>query len=219
MTKRRLKQLMLLLMFLSATDGWAPAHKVFSLSAVPASIKKQTLNTIDAGLHWEDKAGEHLALFSSSRSKTNTVTLTAQHFSIVEGQPHLVRAIKEVRACPEFDNVTAFIQSSIGLTDLDQDGLAEISFMYVTDCVSDMSPQSAKLLILEDGKKYAIRGSTKYIDPQVSVKTEFVLGAHFNSLSKAMQSFAITLWHREAVTPLSARTKSLLFRQPKAPMP
>ena len=108
MTKRRLKQLMLLLMFLSATDGWASPlhHKVFSLSAVPASIKKQTLNTIDAGLHWEDKAGEHLALFSSSRSKTNTVTLTAQHFSIVEGQPHLVRAIKEVRACPEFDNVT-----------------------------------------------------------------------------------------------------------------
>ena len=211
---------MLLLMFLSATDGWASPlhHKVFSLSAVPASIKKQTLNTIDAGLHWEDKAGEHLALFSSSRSKTNTVTLTAQHFSIVEGQPHLVRAIKEVRACPEFDNVTAFIPSSIGL-DLDQDGLAEISFMYVTDCVSDMSPQSAKLLILEDGKKYAIRASTKYIDPQVSVKTEFVLGAHFNSLSKAMQSFAITLWHREAVTPLSARTKSLLFRQPKAPMP
>jgi hypothetical protein len=45
--------------------------------------------------------------------------------------------------------------------DLDNDNYGEITFAYIKTCTSDVSPMTLKLLTLENGEKYIIRGSTR----------------------------------------------------------
>jgi hypothetical protein len=60
----------------------------------------------------------------------------------------------------DYDNVTGFAEGSLQITDVDGDGVGEITFAYRVGCVSDMSPVTLKLLVLEGGEKYIIRGTT-----------------------------------------------------------
>jgi hypothetical protein len=61
----------------------------------------------------------------------------------------------------EFDLTLEVVPESIEVTDLDQDGRAEVSFIYRRGCKSDVSPLEQKLLFYAAGKKYALRGTTR----------------------------------------------------------
>lgn len=64
----------------------------------------------------------------------------------------------DIQSC-ELDIVCDFVANSLAITDLDDDGLAEASFLYRLGCRGDVSPSNQKLLMYEDGKKYAMRGN------------------------------------------------------------
>ncbi|HLL85354.1 MAG TPA: hypothetical protein VK420_21970 [Longimicrobium sp.] len=64
------------------------------------------------------------------------------------------------RGC-EFDLYAGFIPESVAITDLDADGVAESSFMYLLACRSDVSPATLKLIMHEGAQKYAARGSSR----------------------------------------------------------
>ena len=68
-----------------------------------------------------------------------------------------------VTAC-EFDVVGRFIDGSVSVTDEDADGVNELTFAYDVDCVSDVSPVTRKLLVLEGKDKHALRGHSQ-VDP------------------------------------------------------
>jgi hypothetical protein len=55
----------------------------------------------------------------------------------------------------------AFHDAAFAVTDLDHDGLAEITFGYELACRSDVSPATYKLLVIENGAKYILRGQTR----------------------------------------------------------
>ena len=58
-----------------------------------------------------------------------------------------------------------FINNSLTITDLDDDGIAESTFLYKLSCRSDVSPSILKLMMHENDNKYALRG-IMYIDIQ-----------------------------------------------------
>jgi hypothetical protein len=62
-----------------------------------------------------------------------------------------------IKTCP-FDITAAFIKDAVTVTDLDKDGIPEIKIQYATACRSDVSPADMKLLLYENGEKYALRG-------------------------------------------------------------
>jgi hypothetical protein len=72
----------------------------------------------------------------------------------------LWRTVDFQRGC-EFDLYAGFIPESIAVTDLDADGVAESSFMYLLACRSDVSPATLKLIMHEGAQKYAARGSSR----------------------------------------------------------
>lgn len=72
----------------------------------------------------------------------------------------LWRTVDFQRGC-EFDLYAGFIPASIAVTDLDADGVAESSFMYLLACRSDVSPGTLKLIMHEGAQKYAARGSSR----------------------------------------------------------
>ncbi len=100
------------------------------------------------------------------------------------GAPRVVREVKDgVDACP-LETLASFVapegspadgaisgpfvdpqvggsgetQGPLLVTDLDDDGTAEVSFAYATACRGDVSPATLKELVLEGDRKYIIRG-------------------------------------------------------------
>jgi hypothetical protein len=64
-----------------------------------------------------------------------------------------------VRDCP-FDLELNFLPNCLTITDLDNNGIAESTYLYKLACRSDVSPAVLKLIMHEGKKKYAIRGET-----------------------------------------------------------
>ena len=61
----------------------------------------------------------------------------------------------------EFDLTLRVIDDSIEVTDLDENGRAEVAFMYRLGCASDVSPSTLKLLMYQGTSKWALRGTSK----------------------------------------------------------
>ena len=174
-------------------------QKTFATESLPDTIRAQVEGQVKAGLSWTDPLGENYTVFSKISAKDNSVHLQVKHFTFSNGQARLIRSVEEHRPCPDFDNVTDFVPSSIEITDLDHDGYGEVSFVYFTDCVSDVSPYSAKLVILENGKVFTMSGFAKYIfDGRIS-PSEYTLSPELKGASSAFIKFAIKLWERTVV--------------------
>ena len=104
---------------------------------------------------WQDINGENIVLFTASKEE-----LFVYHYAIKNENIKLIRKVYDFEKNCEFDLSIGFIDKSIEVTDLDQNNYGEITFAYKKSCRSDMSPMILKLLTLENGEKYIIRGTT-----------------------------------------------------------
>jgi hypothetical protein len=134
---------------------------------------------------WKDTNGENVVLFAKNESEINVY-----HYLVKPEEPKLLRKVYDVVENCEWDTVLEFVEQSITVTDLDKNDIGEITFAYRIACISDVSPKELKLLVLENGDKYIIRGETvinlgseemggdKNIDPSFeSAPKEFLLHA------------------------------------------
>jgi len=134
-------------------------------STVPTAV--QTKGTVDHAIEWSDKNGRNIVTFTSFEKKTaghlSDRTLHINHDVVSGDGARRLRTVKDgIKTC-EFDVHAKMVKQALGVTDLDGDGLGEVTFAYLTTCTSDVSPMTLKLLLLEDGAKYIIRG-TNVID-------------------------------------------------------
>ena len=111
---------------------------------------------------WSDQNGENLALFGNvGADDKNGSQLWVRVVSGADKKE--LRLVKDgVEVC-EFDTTCAFADGATGVTDLDKDGVSELTFAYRLACRSDVSPSDLKLLVLEGTDKYILRGSS-FID-------------------------------------------------------
>ena len=105
---------------------------------------------------WQDNNGENIVMFTQVPDEQ----LFVYHYAIKDNTPKLLRKVTDFIKDCEFDYAFEFIKSSITVTDLDENNLGEITFAYKITCTSDVSPWEMKLLTLENGDKYIIRGHT-----------------------------------------------------------
>ena len=59
------------------------------------------------------------------------------------------------------DIEASFIRNTLQLTDLNENGIAEIWLIYKTACRGDVSPSDMKVIMYEASQKYAMRGQNK----------------------------------------------------------
>jgi hypothetical protein len=146
---------------------------------IPGSFKSDSSGQLPDGVkpsgntqrtvRWTDDKGEHLAIFSIDekvkKKKDNEDLITrglyVDIFTARRGKFTKVRTVREIVAACPFDNTNAFRETSVGVTDLDQNGIGELTFMYAHGYRSDVSPLGLKLIMLEGAKKYALRGTTR----------------------------------------------------------
>jgi hypothetical protein len=142
-----------------AAQAEAPKTTRLGKEQLPAGLKP--LSTLVVALRWSDAAGDNVAAFSrSSDEKKGDARLQVELWSGKAGQGGVVRTLKDAVLHCEFDLRAEFLEEALGVTDLDADGLGELTFAYRTTCTSDVSPFSLKLFLLEQRAKYGLRGSS-----------------------------------------------------------
>ncbi len=112
-------------------------------------------------LSFEDKNGRNLVAFvrrDQAGGRTLQVIHTAPKAS---GKRATLRTVNDQVAKCEFDVIADFIAGATQVLDEDGDGVAELYFAYRVDCVSDVSPITQKLVVLEGGQKHILRGTNR----------------------------------------------------------
>jgi hypothetical protein len=173
-------------------------------TAIPKSIIYKG-HIIDAA-KFTDKEGEHIVITTETgetQSKNGDgddyrdAALYAYHYLIQSGAYKATWTLYDfVKDCP-VDIAANFVRKTFAVTDLDNNGTAEVWLMYKTVCHGDVSPSDLKIIMHEGDKKYAMRGTNKV---QVS-KTEYEGGKYtfdqaFNTAPASFKQYAQKLWKK-----------------------
>ncbi len=170
----------------------------------PAGLSYQ--GTLAVHASWRDSLGENHVLISETDITYQQVEgdefevgqkeLFVQAYQQADGaaSPSLLwSASDKVDNC-ELDLSLSLIRNSVTVTDLDQDGLAEFTFMYQKSCKGDVSPDDLRLLMMEGEQRYEITGvmGLKMEGTDMSPVTE--VGASFRTAPAAFLTHAQTIW-------------------------
>ena len=162
------------------------------------------LGTPTHAFRYRDIEGEHLALFTASEGEhlgeeitegSRDYALYAYGYTLQPTGPTLTWDAQDfVVGCP-FDNMLRLLPGSIHIADLDDDGLASVSFAYTIGCRSDVSADGMKVLLYEGERKYAIRGMRRLkMGGAFQNDAEKHLGENFDNAPDALQTHLLKLW-------------------------
>lgn len=150
------------------------------------------------GAQWEDKSGKYVLLITDYyRGEISDVSLVARvnarKYSIEGDSLKLIWEVKESNQ--DYFTNPEYRFKTLEVSDLDQDGVAESSFIYTIDSDGG-GPVRAKLILHVLDQKYAIRGQFAGMDIDVGEIEEKHFGPEFNSISPVFKSFASGKWDR-----------------------
>lgn len=160
---------------------------------------------------WDDANGTNFLVVSRTNKYERIIKeinetgdnseLYINHYVLTDaGDVKLLRKIYDfVHEC-QLELTLDFVKNSLTVTDLDDDGIAEASFIYRLACRSDVSGSEQKLIMLENGEKYAIRGNASVIfgyeddGREMRQQSEYKVGAEFKKAPAGFEKAALKLW-------------------------
>ncbi len=184
------------------------------VKAIPDTLSK---GDIIEARRWLDENGENLLILSIVTTEEEDSVfgelitnkgLFVSHYKKEYKEYVLVRKVKDFQQACMLDNLLEFCEMPVSITDLDTNGYAEVIFVYRNACLSDVSPQTMKLILLENGEKYAIRGTTQvvYDKKKGYVGGEMHIDKLFEALSPRILKYAKQQWtkaqNRLAIPPI-----------------
>ena len=101
-----------------------------------------------------------------------------------------------VKECP-VDIECNFVKNTFAVTDLDNNGKAEVWLMYITGCHGDVSASNMKVIVYEGTQKYAMRGHNKVRVGETEYDGgEYVFDEPFKKAPEAFRKYALKLWQK-----------------------
>lgn len=174
-------------------------------SALPAAAEHR--GHVVAARRWTDRLGENLLILTETDAFDhkpcewdycgNDKELYAYHYVQRDsGLALLWRTTDFIREC-DVDMTVQMGAHTLAITDLDADGVAESTFLYILACRGDVSAAAMKLMMHEGAEKYAIRGTTDE-DPRIpgADRSEMNVDAAFNRAPPAFRTFAVAHWKK-----------------------
>jgi len=177
----------------------------YPIDGLSAEIK--TEGNIQMVKSWDDANGANFLIVSrtadyekydkETEQDAQNAELFVYHYTLNEmGEYKLLRKITDyIKACP-LDLLLAFQDESLTITDLDKDSYAEITFVYRLACRGDISGAGQKLMLLEKGDKYAIRGECASQIGDSYEKGSMTMGDEFKKAPKSFQEHAKKVWKK-----------------------
>lgn len=166
--------------------------------------KFEVKGTIINGSRWTDRNGDnYVVLAQVSKERTaedvymKSITLTAYHYAdFNSGTYREVRKVQDFTRDCEYNNIAAFLPATLSVTDIDKNNLGEVTFMYKLGCKSELSPDDLKLIMMENGVKYAVRGESIVYMGDMKLGGKKEIDKSFNNAPQAFLNFANELWDR-----------------------
>lgn len=186
--------------------------KDFSKNDLPSDIKYQ--GSIYSGKRWEDKNGENIIILTTTKEHSTEMKgfdgeyergkelYGYQYVKKSGGWSQLWKINDFVKDCP-LDLTLEFIGGSLTVTDLNNDGIAETTFLYKLACRGDVSPCDMKLIMHEGETKYALRGIMKmYVDNRW-YGGEYKIDKSFNNAPSGFLEYAKEQWNKFKIEKLN----------------
>ena len=138
---------------------------------------------------WQDANGENIVLFTRKKDE-----LFVYHYTVNSGKAKELRKVYDFEKDCKYDLFLDFIDNSIKVTDLDNNNFGELTFAYKKACISDVSPKDLKLIMLENGNKFIIRGTTSIDKPGIKAEGSKKVDTSFNNAPATFLSYADNIW-------------------------
>lgn len=149
----------------------------------------EAVGVVDFGVQWRDRAGEHLVVASKHVERAdakNAGVLMLKRWIKGTSQEEMGdvswRLSQEYKApidpCP-FELTLGTLRGPWTLSDLNDDGVAELTFAWRYGCRADASPNTHEVILLNNTSLYALRGTSKVIGVGGEVGGEGVPAANF----------------------------------------
>ncbi len=177
---------------------------IFDKSNLPPAIKYD--GNVVTGKRWNDKNGENILILTKTNLKEKKVRksgfeetdleceLYGYHYVSSGGSYSLLWKIQDfVKEC-WFDLTLDFIPGSLSITDLNENGIAESTFLYKMSCRSDVSPSELKLMMHENDVKYALRGEMLIKMEGFTAGGNYKVDKSFDSAPAGFLDYAKSQW-------------------------
>jgi len=191
-----------LLLALSLTQPCLAQFKMTKLdkNSVPKNI--QYNGNIVQAVRWTDNTGDNIVIFTGTDRTPSKgpvggsdAALYAYHYLVSGASIKQTWKVYDYVEDCDVDIDLYFVDKAFAVTDLNKDGKAEVWIMYKNSCRGDVSPAPMKIIMYEDNKKFAVRGTTK---TQVSANEyeggEFKFDDAFKKAPTGFRQYAERLW-------------------------
>ena len=155
--------------------------------------------TIKNVVKWNDIEGDHIlittetGIVNGANEDERNAELYAMQYNINKNTSIQSWKVTDyVKNCP-VDLEASFVKNSLEITDLNQDGIAEVWLVYTTVCHGDVSPSDLK----EDTKKYGMRGQTRIkLSANEYLGGEYKFDNAFKDGPASFRNFATSIWKK-----------------------
>ena len=151
---------------IAADPNFMKPQKI-SMQELPSEIT--VVGTFNEAWKWTDSLGENIFLLSHEVKKDSpgdefdeqpeSGFVYTAHYLMKEGKYRTTRTSTDDEKACSFDLLCNFIPGSTTITDLDNNGYAEIKYQFAKACRSDVSPASMTLVLRENGKNHILMGT------------------------------------------------------------
>ena len=198
---------------LSTKTDKVSSTTTLNVNEIPIEIQFE--GKIKNAIKWSDKMGLNIVIttetgiYESSKftheNDGGDAELFAYHFKKLNGSFKQTWKVYDfISDCP-VDIVAKYIDNTFKITDLNNNGIAEIWLMYKTVCHGDVSPSDMKIIMYEGNQKYAIRGENKVmhgIDDngnKMYFGGEYIIDKSFTNGPIEFLEFAKKIWDRNII--------------------
>lgn len=200
----KIKNLFFSILFICCGSSIAQINRrILSKSEIPKNIKVN--GNFQSAITWKEKNGEFLVILTES----GNIEVPKSEEGLMKAEIHAYCFQKNQQSyaqkwmvydfeepCP-FDLDVKFLKNTLQITDLDQNGIAEIWLTYKLTCRSDVSPAQMKIIMYEGQKKYAMRGKTKVkLSEFETLGGEFKFDNAFVNGQSIFRTFAKNIWSK-----------------------
>ena len=198
-------KILLMLSFIFISNTCLAQLKVSELNerSLPKDIKYN--GKIVKAVRWADNTGDHIVVTTEtgetaskgSEEDERDASLYAYHYIVRPDSSMLTWKLHDFIKNCSVDIKANFIKNSFAVTDLDNNGKAEVWLMYKIVCHGDVSPANMKIIMYEDDKKFAVRGTNMVkVSEHDHVGGEYSFDEAFKKGPEVFRKYAADLWRK-----------------------
>lgn len=138
-------------------------------AAFLAGVKIQSSGTLVEARQVQDVKGRHVLVLTRTvgpsreqpAAREGRIDLRVTYYDEQPSGWQEAWAIKDFVDCPDLDMMGRFLTKGLSVTDLDRNGVAEVTVPYMTFCGGGVDPGVLKIILRQGGTKLALRGENE----------------------------------------------------------